>query len=77
MIITNIISNTSKYKLLNFSLFNNNLIIGTSRVMVDIMNSNEVVYATINNFNINKKYHKMGHGSTFLQGIEGIKTSNK
>ena len=70
MIITNIISNTSKYKLLNFSLFNNNLIIGTSRVMVDIMNSNEVVSATINNFNINNKYHKMGHGSTFLQGIE-------
>ena len=70
MIIQNVISNTSKYKIINFSLFNNNLNIGTSRVMVDIMNSNEVVYATINNFNINKKYHKMGHGSTFLQGIE-------
>jgi len=70
MIIKNVISNTSKYKIINFSLFNNNLNIGTSRVMVDVINHNECVSATINNFNINKKYQKMGHGSTFLQGIE-------
>ena len=70
MIIKNVISNTSKYKLINFSLFKNDLNIGTSRVIVDIINHNEWVSATINNFNINKKYQKMGHGSTFLQGIE-------
>jgi len=70
MIIKNVISNTSKYKIINFSLFNNNLNIGTSRVMVDIINRNDVASATINTFNINKKYQKIGHGSTFLQGIE-------
>ena len=70
MIIQNVISNTSKYKIINFSLFNNNLNIGTSRVIVDIINRNDVASATINTFNINKKYQKIGHGSTFLQGIE-------
>ena len=70
MIIKNVISNTSKYKLINFSLFINSINVGTSGVMVDIINRNDGVSATINNFNINKKYHKMGHGSTFLQGIE-------
>ena len=70
MIIKNVISNTSKYKIINFSLFNNNLNIGTSRVIVDIINRNDVASATINTFNINKKYQKIGHGSTFLQGIE-------
>lgn len=70
MIIKNVISTTSKYKLINFSLFNNNINVGTSRLIVDIINRNEGVSATITNFNINKKYQKMGHGSTFLQGIE-------
>ena len=41
MIIKNIISNTSKYKLINFSLFKNDLNIGTSRVMVDIITPTE------------------------------------
>ena len=70
MIIKNVISNTSKYKLINFSLFNNNINVGTSGLMVDIINRNDVASATINNFNIHSKYQKMGHGSTFLKGIE-------
>jgi len=63
MITRNIVKNS---KLMNFELFKQNKIIGTSNIMIDHIDNS----VTINTIRIDNQYKNRGHGSTLLQGIE-------